>query len=302
MIDRHAVEPITEPRSGAAQPRVVLVRADDPQEPKGELFVPVMCLVVRGAKTVQVGARSHTFRAGTFVVSAVDFAVTGHVHEVPYRAVAVALRPALLAELLQVATLPALRQGPTFVVGAASAQVLDAMSRLVRLLDHPDDGAVLADAAERELLYRVLQTDAGHALRQVALDGHLASRVDPAVRWLREHLTDPLDVHALAGLTHLSTSSLYRHFRVATGSTPLQFQKRLRLQEARKLLLVGETTAAGAAARVGYQSPTQFHREYTRLFGVSPGRDRADHLRSGPVAPTAFEPSTAPAPDPSPNP
>lgn len=277
------------------------MRADDPQEPKGELLLPVICLVVRGAKTVQFGAQSHTFQAGTFVVSAVDFAITGHVCEVPYRAVAVALRPGLLADLLQVATLPAVRQGPTFVVGTASPQVLDAMGRLVRLLDHPGDGAVLAEAAERELLYRVLQTDAGHALRQVARDGHLVSRVDPAVRWLRDHLMDPLDVAALAELSHLSASSLYRHFRAATGSTPLQFQKRLRLQEARKLLLVGETNAAGAAARVGYQSPAQFHREYTRLFGTSPGRDRADRLRAGADAPTTSEPSAAHASDPSSN-
>lgn len=302
VIDRHATEPITQPATGAALPRLVLVRADDPQEPRGELFFPVMCLVVRGAKTVQFGSRSHTFRAGTFVVSAVDFAVTGHVREVPYRAVAVALRPRLLAELLQVATLTAVRQGPTFVVGTASPQVLDALARLVRLLDHPDDGAVLAEAAERELLYRVLQTDAGHALRQVALDGHLASRVEPAVKWLRDHLTDPLDISVLAEMSHLSESSLYRHFRAATGSTPLQFQKRLRLQEARKLLLVGETNAAGAAARVGYQSPTQFHREYTRLFGVSPGRDRADHLRADTDASTASGPSAAPEPDPGSNP
>lgn len=274
------------------------MRADDPQEPEGELFVPVMCLVVRGAKTVQLAGQSHTFRAGTFVVSAVDFAVTGHVCDVPYRAVAVALRPGLLADLLQVATLPAVRQGPTFVVGTASPLVLDAMGRLVRLLDHPEDGAVLAEAAERELLYRVLQTDAGHALRQVALDGHLASPVDPAVRWVREHLLDPLDVDALAAMSHLSASSLYRHFRAATGSTPLQFQKRLRLQEARKLLLVGETNAAGAAARVGYQSPTQFHREYTRLFGTSPGRDRADRSSTDADASATRSSSTAPGSDP----
>lgn len=281
---------------------MILVRADAPQEPEGELFLPVMCLVVRGAKTVQFGAQSHIFRAGTFVVSAVDFAVTGHVRDVPYRAVAVALRPGLLADLLQVATLPEVRQGPSFVVGTASPQVLDAMNRLVRLLDHPGDGAVLAEAAERELLYRVLQTDAGHALRQVALDGHLMSRVDPAVRWLRDHLMDPLDIDALAEMSHLSASSLYRHFRVATGSTPLQFQKRLRLQEARKLLLVGEANAAGAAARVGYQSPAQFHREYRRLFGTSPGRDRADPPRAGAGADATSDPGAARRPGPRSNP
>jgi AraC-like DNA-binding protein len=234
------------------------------------------------------------------VVSALNFAFTGHVCEVPYRAVAVALSPGLLAGVLQVACLPAVQEAPEFMVGTASPQVLDAMCRLVRLLDHPDDRAVLAGAAERELLYRVLQTDAGQALRQMALDGHLVSRVEPTIRWIRERVMDPIDVEELAEMSHVSTSSLYRHFKAATGSTPLQFQKRLRLQEARKLLLVGETNAAGAAARVGYQNPAQFNREYARLFGTTPGREAAKSSRSpaSPSAPpTRVAPVAAPGPE-----
>lgn len=256
------------------------MRADAPQEPKGELFVPVVCLVVRGAKTVQFGSRSFVFRPGTLVVSALDFAITGHVCEVPYRAVALALSPALLADLLQRMALPAVRTTSEFSVAAASPQVLDAVWRLVRLLDDPGDRDVLGEAAERELLYRVLQSEAGPALRQVAVEGHIVSRVEPAIRWIRAHVAEPLDVQVLADISHVSVSSLYRHFKAATGSAPLQFQKRLRLQEARKLLLVGETNASGAAARVGYQNPAHFNREYVRLFGTTPGRDAATRARA----------------------
>lgn len=272
VVDRHSIEPITY----SALPGVVLVRADRGQEPRSELFVPAVCLVVQGAKTVQAGGRSHVFTPGTFVVNVLELAITGHVREVPYRAVALVLRPRVLAELLEVAPPSSRREARDFMTGRATPEVLDAMHRLVGLLDNPDDQAVLGSAAERELLYRVLQTDAGHALRRVALEGHLTSAVEPAIRWIREHLLEPLDIDELAEMTHLSRSSLFRRFRAATGSTPLQFQKRLRLQEARKLLLVGETSAAGAAARVGYQNPAHFSREYSRHFGRTPGRERAE--------------------------
>ncbi len=277
IIDRHATAPI----SDCALPRVTLIRANALQDAQREMLVPVVCLVVRGAKIVQLGSRLLTFVPGTFVVSAVDFPITGQVVEVPYRAAAVHLSSAIMADLA-LAAKPVETASPStgFSTGTASPEIVDAMARLVRLLDNAQDRAVLADAAERELLYRVLQTPLGHIVRQIALEGHIVSRIEPAISWIREHPAAHLSVETLARQSNLSASSLYRHFKAATGSTPLQFQKQLRLQDARRLLLTGETNATGAARKAGYLNPAQFHREYVRLFGTTPGRDAKPHPRS----------------------
>lgn len=277
IIDRHATAPI----SDCTLPRVTLVRANTLRDAEGEMLVPVVCLVVRGTKIVQLGSQLLTFVPGTFVVSAVDFPITGQVVEVPYRAAAVHLSSTIMAELVLAATpVETASPSPGFSTATASSDIVDAMVRLVRLLDNAEDRAVLSDAAERELLYRVLQTPSGHIVRQIALEGHIVSRVEPAISWIRENPAAHLSIEALARMSNLSAATLYRHFKAATGSTPLQFQKQLRLQEARRLLLIGETNATGAARRAGYLNPAQFNREYVRLFGTTPGRDAMAHTSS----------------------
>lgn len=272
-VERHAVAPI----SACALPRVTLVRADAPQDAVGEMLVPVVCLVLRGTKRVQLGGRELTYAPGTFVVSALDLPITGQVVEVPYRAVALHLEASVLADLPEAGAQAAPSSG--LGVGLATLDVVDAMRRLLRLLDRPQDRPALGAAAEREVLFRVLSTDWGPVVRQFAFERHVTSRVEPAIRWMREHLGEPVSVDELASMSHLSPSSLHRHFRAATGRTPMQFHKQLRLQEARRLLVIGETNASGAAARVGYASPTQFSREYVRLFGSTPGRDARPEAR-----------------------
>lgn len=271
IIGRHAMAPISE----CALPRVTLIRADAPQEALGEMLAPVVCLVVRGTKRVQLGSRHLTYGPGTCVVSALDFPITGHIVEVPYRAAALHLDVAILSELLQVVETSDSGPSAGFSVGEATPDITDALLRLLRLLDRPQDRSALADAAEREVLFRVLRTSMGPIIRQFALERHIPSRVEPAIRRMRDEVARPVSIGELAELSHLSPSSLHRHFKAATGSTPLQFQKQIRLQEARRLLLIGQANAAGAAARVGYASPTQFNREYARLFGTTPGRDAA---------------------------
>ena len=139
---------------------------------------------------------------------------------------------------------------------------------------------MLGPPATTEVLYRALQTPAGATIRRFARQGHVVSRVQPAIAWIRSHVAEPLVIEDLAARTHLSTSTLYRHFRSATGLSPLQFQKQIRLQEARRLLFLGGATAADAGFQVGYLSASQFSREYARMFGRPPGQDATRTLNA----------------------
>lgn len=156
------------------------------------------------------------------------------------------------------------------------APLLDAVVRLLRLLDAPgDDAAALAPLVQQEIIYRLLRSEEGARLARVARADSQAHRVTRAIAWLKAHYTEPLRVEALAQHVHMSASSLHHHFRAVTAMSPLQYQKQLRLQEARRLLLSEASDAASAGHRVGYESPSQFSREYARLFGVPPARDAA---------------------------
>lgn len=150
--------------------------------------------------------------------------------------------------------------------------------RLAGLLDSPQDIAVLAPLIQKELLYRLLTGELGSRLRQTVAQGSHSHQIVRALGWLRANLDQPISIDQLAQLTNMSKSSLHHHFRTLTAMTPLQYQKQLRLQEARRLMLLGNHDAASAAHQVGYESPSQFSREYRRTFGASPGRDVA-HLR-----------------------
>ncbi|WP_207931229.1 AraC family transcriptional regulator [Streptomyces sp. 8K308] len=154
-------------------------------------------------------------------------------------------------------------------------ELVDAVTRWVRLLDDPRDIGPLAPGIEAEILYRLLRGPIGPTLRQWAVPDSAVARVRAAARWILAHYAEPLTVDAIAAVAHMSPATPHRHFKAATGMSPLRFQKRLRLQEARRLLLAGDTTATEAARRVGYLSPTQFNREYRGVYGLPPGRDAA---------------------------
>lgn len=158
-------------------------------------------------------------------------------------------------------------------VSDAAPELVDAMVRMLGLLDRPADVPVLAAAYRREIVWRLLTSEQGRLVRQIGVaDGSLA-RVARSVRWIREHYADPLRVEELAQLARMSTTAFHRHFRSATSMTPIQFQKQIRLQEARTLLLAAADDVARIGFRVGYDSPSQFSREYRRAFGESPARD-----------------------------
>jgi AraC-like DNA-binding protein len=210
----------------------------------------------------------------------------------PYLAVRLSLDPAVVGELLADGTAapPLGRPARGLAVTPVEPPLLDAVTRLVALLDSPQDVGPLSPLVLREITYRVLTGPHGLRLRQIAAAGAPAQRVARAIRWLKDHFADPLRVVALARQVGMSPSAFHLHFKGVTGMSPLQYQKRLRLQEARRLMLGGGIDAADAAFRVGYESPSQFGREYRRMFGASPRRDVAAlKVESQPVTASDFQ-------------
>ena len=166
--------------------------------------------------------------------------------------------------------------GQGFSVAAVTPELLDGWVRLLRLMRHPGDIPVLAPVYEREILYRVLQGPQGWMLRDIATPESALARIHAAILWIRENFTQPLRIEDLAGRVAMSVSAFHRQFKAVTNMSPLQFQKTIRLLHARRLMVTEALSAAAVSVRVGYESPSQFSREYSRFFGRSPGRDTAE--------------------------
>jgi AraC-like DNA-binding protein len=246
------------------------------------LTEPLLVVMAQGGKRLLLGDEVFEYRAGQILVVTAVLPVTGHFldasPQVPALAMGLALRPAALAPLLldaPVAPRPQAVGPPGLATGEAGPELLDAVARLLRLLDHPADARVLAPLIEREILWRLLTGPLGDAVRRIGLADSGLSHVNRAIRWIREHYTEPMLVPDLARSAGMSPSAFHRHFRAVTTMSPLQYQKRIRLQEARSALALRPGDVAGAGHRVGYDSPTQFNREYRRLFGAPPGQDAA---------------------------
>jgi AraC-like DNA-binding protein len=251
--------------------------------PDHSLTEPLLVVMAQGGKRLLVGDQVHEYRAGQCLVVTADLPVTGHFIDVgpqaPSLAMGLVLRPAVIAPLLLEA--PAGRWSratsglPAIATGEAGLDLLDAVARMLRLLDHPADAPVLAPLIEREILWRLLTGPHGGMIRQIGLADSGLSHVSRAIRWIRDNYAEPLRIEDLARLAGMSTSAFHRHFRAVTAMSPLQFQKQIRLQEARSLLVARPGDVAGVGHLVGYDSPSQFNREYRRLFGAPPGQDAA---------------------------
>lgn len=263
-------------RTETGIPRVAMVRGKVPEHELTAVYEPMINLILQGSKTMTVGARTLRYDPATYFVTSVDLPAVGTVHQAsagrPYLAVSLSLEPRLIAEVLERFAAPAVR-GAGFSVASVTTELLDACTRLLRLQDHPEEIAVLAPLYEREILFRVLQGPQGHLLRAIALPDSAISRVRLAIRWIRENYARPLRIQRLARLAAMSESALHRHFKSTTTMSPLQFQKRLRLMQARSLLVENLTTASAVAFEVGYESSSQFNREYSRFFGSPPAAD-----------------------------
>lgn len=260
-----------------------------PAIPEYSLTAPLLVFMAQGGKHLMLGDRAYEYRAGQCLVVTADLPVTGHwigtSESNPSLAVALVLRPAAIASLLletaAVRRPRATADTSAMAVGEASVELLDAVVRMLRLLDEPGDAAVLAPLVEKEILWRFLTGPQGDTLRQIGLADSDLTHVSRAIGWIRDNYAEPMRVDDLAGLSGMSASAFHRNFRAVTAMSPLQFQKRIRLQRARSLLLAHPRDVAGIGHDVGYDSPSQFTREYRRLFGAPPGQDAA-RLRTDP--------------------
>jgi len=265
-----------------AIPRLVLIRASEPSTPLHTLHAPALCIVAQGRKQVLLADELHVYGPDQCLVASVDLPVTGQITEAspdrPYLCLRLDLEPGQLGDMMMEAGLEAPAAGELargLALGPVGAPLLDAATRLARLLDTPRDIPVLAPLVIREILYRLLSGDNTARLRRIAMADSRLHAVTRAIHWIKEHYAAPMRIEQLARTVHMSPSALHHHFKSVTSMSPLQYQKQLRLQEARRLMLARTMDAAMAGHSVGYESPSQFSREYSRMFGAPPSRDIA---------------------------
>ena len=277
LIARHA-------REGAPDTALAGVRATislQPTQPVHHVARPGFAIVAQGAKETLVGNRLFEYGEGDFIVTSVDLPICARIVRAsadrPYLACGLTLEPAAIAALL-LETAGGDDGAPApcgYGVRRAPAELVDCAVRLLRLLDQPRDAPVLRPLVEREILWRLLGGEQGGRVRQIGLADSRLAQVSHAIRHIRERYAQALSVGELAALAAMSVSSFHRHFRAVTAMTPIQFQKQIRLQEARARLLADADDVAAVGFAVGYESASQFSREYSRMFGAPPGRDAA---------------------------
>ncbi|NJJ39165.1 AraC family transcriptional regulator [Paenibacillus apii] len=244
------------------------------------VYNPSFCIVVQGVKEVLLGQERFIYGPTDYLVASVDLPVTGQVMEassqVPYLSLKLEFTPGQILEILsdsEVRVDPKENAKRGMFVSRMELSLLDAVIRLARLLDNPKDIPVLAPLITKEILYRVLQEQHGATLEQIAIEGSSTKRIRDVIEHIMNNYDTSFRIEELSEIANMSVSSLHRHFKEVTAMSPIQFQKQLRLQEARRLLLSESTDAADVAFRVGYESLSQFSREYSRMFGFSPIQD-----------------------------
>lgn len=270
-----------------ALPRVALIRADAPSTPTPAVYEASLCLIAQGSKRVSIGDRSVVYDAAHYLLVSVDLPLVGHVIDAspdrPYLCCKIDLDPAMLADLMVTEGGAVPRTDlPVMGVYPGDPDLIDAACRLVGLLDRPETIGALAPLIEREILYRLLTGQHGPMLRHVATAGSHLNQISRAIATIRRRFDAPIRIDEVAAEAGMSASSLHAHFKAITRLTPLEYQKQLRLQEARRLMLVGGATASTAGFAVGYESPSQFSREYRRLFGAPPRSD-IERLQAAPA-------------------
>jgi AraC-like DNA-binding protein len=265
---------------------VLASMTEKPAGPTVSTSGTVLALIAQGAKRLELADRTYDYHAGQYLVASVDLPVTGQFIEAsptePALGFGLTLRPAVIAELLLSPAAGGFPHGslgaaapPGMAVSDAPFELTDAAVRMLRLLDRPRDAPVLAPMIEREILWLLLTGEQGAAVRQLGLVDSRLNHVRRAVRWIRDHYAERIRVDDLARLSRMSVSAFHRSFQVVTTMSPIQFQKQIRLHEARLLLVTRPDDIAGVGYAVGYDSPSQFSREYRRQFGAPPSQDAA---------------------------
>ncbi len=271
-------------------PGLYLSRHSTTASPRHTVDRAVFCVVAQGAKSILLNDRRYVYDASKYLVVSLDLPLVGQVVEAsperPFLGLSITLDFAELGALCLDAGLPVRSDtGPGgLTIRPMPNDLVDGLVRLVGLLATPAQIPVMAPLIRREILYKLLLSDEGGVLRQIAARGGQVRRIAAGLEWLRQNAARPIRMQDLAREVHMSPSTMHAWFKAVTAMSPLQFQKQLRLQEARRILLAEDADAKTASQRVGYESPSQFSREYRRLFGASPLRDVA-RLRAAGAAP-----------------
>ena len=268
-------------------PGLRLACATRPTGPFHGVYIPSLIVVLQGAKTSRLGDQVYRYDAGKCLIASLDVPIRAEITvaspERPYAALALTIDPAVVAELIldQGPGAMAAPDGPAALgVQGLPADLVGPLDRLLAVAGRPRDVPVLAPMIRREIVWQLLNGAQGPMLRQIGLADSRMARIGRSVGWIRENFAATLSIAHLAGLAGMSPASFHRHFKAATAMTPVQFQKHLRLQEGRRLLLADGADVAQVGFAIGYESPSQFSREYRRLFGAPPGRD-ASAIRQG---------------------
>ena len=257
-----------------------LFRRDEPAEMVCSIYEPSICLVVQGAKRVLLGDEAYVYDAQHYLITSVHLPTIVQIltasGKKPYLGLRLKFDQREISQLMVDSNLPPSRAQQAsrgMAVGEITLPLLNAFQRLIGLLSEENDIPILAPIIQREIIYRLLVGDQGERLRQIASAGSQSHQIARAIDWLKGNFSQPLRIDDLAAKVRMSSSTFHHHFRSMTALSPLQFQKQLRLREARRLMLIEHLDAATAAFQVGYESPSQFSREYNRLFGAPPSRD-----------------------------
>lgn len=274
-------------------PGLTLVRRTRPTAPTCVTYEPSLAVITQGRKEVVLGARTFVYDESRYLLTSVDLPIVSHIAEAsearPFIGLALKLELATVRELLTHADLPkpaSAQDSPAMTTGETTVEMLDACRRLVDLVDKPHEIPILSGLIQREIIYRVLQGAEGARLRQIATVGDQSQRTARAIEWIRNNYSRALRVEQLADLSGMAVSTFHHHFRALTSMSPVQYQKLIRLQTARARMVSDGLDAASAAFAVGYESASQFNREYRRMFGQPPMKD-VRSLRERQVAPTA---------------
>ncbi|MBW7475573.1 AraC family transcriptional regulator [Paenibacillus oenotherae] len=277
LIRRHA------PTSGTYRtevPSLSLMHATHLSEPLESVYKPSICVVAQGAKIASLANETFRYDPSTYLVTSVELPITGRIvdasPEIPYLSLKLSFDADVIMEIVKktnrLASVP-MEGGRGITVNQTSPALLETIVRLMQMLDTPEDIPVLAPLVIREVLYRMLQGEQGALLYQFATNGSHAYSIAQAIRLINRQYARPLSVEQLAKSVNMSVSAFHKHFKRVTAMSPLQYQKTVRLQEARRLMLTESVQASDAAFRVGYESPSQFSREYARMYGQPPKMD-----------------------------
>lgn len=280
LIERHTG---TDGTHVTAIPELRLRRSSRRIEPTHSVLVPSLCIIAQGAKMATLADESYHYDASSYLVTPVHLPVSGKITEAspdtPYLSLQLTLNPEQVLDIIRESNLQWDGQtGRGILVSRSAPPLLESALRLVRLLGTPEDIPVLAPLMIREIIYRVLKDEQGACIAQFSFPGSHAHSVLRTIQRIHQDYARPLQIEQLAREVHLSPSALHKHFKKVTAMSPLQYQKAIRLQSARRLLLTEHMEAADAGFRVGYESPSQFSREYARMFGRPPISDMR-HLR-----------------------